>query len=97
MTVESMLGFCIDGRSIGWRKPYAVAQICHGDFSLFVVTTAASADEGMWTFDNFPSAAVNAKYLYPYRPGLAGPCAGRRRAVVVGLFGLCRVGGRGWC
>ncbi len=24
--------------------------------------TAAKADEGMWTFDNFPSAAVNAKY-----------------------------------
>ena len=26
------------------------------------VATAASADEGMWTFDNFPAAAVNAKY-----------------------------------
>ena len=24
--------------------------------------SAAFADEGMWTFDNFPSAAVNAKY-----------------------------------
>ncbi|HEY1707978.1 MAG TPA: S46 family peptidase [Rhizomicrobium sp.] len=24
--------------------------------------TAAAADEGMWTFDNFPAAAVNAKY-----------------------------------
>ena len=27
-----------------------------------VFATAAKADEGMWTFDNFPSAAVNAKY-----------------------------------
>src|ERR1700744_252467 len=25
-------------------------------------TTAAYADEGMWTFDNFPSQAVKAKY-----------------------------------
>jgi len=24
--------------------------------------TAAKADEGMWTFDNFPIATVNAKY-----------------------------------
>lgn len=27
-----------------------------------VFATAAKADEGMWTFDNFPIAAVNAKY-----------------------------------
>ena len=27
-----------------------------------VFATAAKADEGMWTFDNFPVAAVNAKY-----------------------------------
>jgi hypothetical protein len=27
-----------------------------------LVSTAASADEGMWTFDNFPSATVKAKY-----------------------------------
>jgi len=26
------------------------------------LATAAIADEGMWTFDNFPAAAVNAKY-----------------------------------
>ena len=26
------------------------------------MATVAKADEGMWTFDNFPSAAVNAKY-----------------------------------
>jgi hypothetical protein len=28
----------------------------------FCAATAASADEGMWTFDNFPSAKVKAKY-----------------------------------
>jgi hypothetical protein len=27
-----------------------------------LLSSAASADEGMWTFDNFPIAAVNAKY-----------------------------------
>jgi hypothetical protein len=32
----------------------AAASIC--------VTSAALADEGMWTFDNFPSATVKAKY-----------------------------------
>jgi V8-like Glu-specific endopeptidase len=32
----------------------AAATVC--------VTTAAFADEGMWTFDNFPSATVKAKY-----------------------------------
>jgi len=32
----------------------AVATLC--------LATAAPADEGMWTFDNFPSAAVKAKY-----------------------------------
>ncbi|WP_306302031.1 hypothetical protein [Brevundimonas abyssalis] len=25
-------------------------------------SSAAQADEGMWTFDNFPTATVNAKY-----------------------------------
>ncbi len=29
---------------------------------LLVVATAASADEGMWTFDNFPAEAVAARY-----------------------------------
>jgi len=32
----------------------AAASLC--------TATAALADEGMWTFDNFPSAAVKAKY-----------------------------------
>jgi hypothetical protein len=30
--------------------------------ALCVVSSPATADEGMWTFDNFPIAAVNAKY-----------------------------------
>lgn len=30
--------------------------------ALVLVSSPASADEGMWTFDNFPIAAVNAKY-----------------------------------
>ncbi len=30
--------------------------------ALAAFTAAASADEGMWTFDNFPSATVKAKY-----------------------------------
>jgi V8-like Glu-specific endopeptidase len=30
--------------------------------ALLCAATAARADEGMWTFDNFPSAAVKAKY-----------------------------------
>ena len=29
-------------------------------FAIFA--SVAQADEGMWTYDNFPSAAVNAKY-----------------------------------
>src|ERR1700744_2121508 len=29
---------------------------------LLLLTVSAQADEGMWTFDNFPSAAVKAKY-----------------------------------
>src|ERR1700744_5715599 len=29
---------------------------------LLLLTVSARADEGMWTFDNFPSAAVKAKY-----------------------------------
>ena len=29
---------------------------------LLLLTAASRADEGMWTFDNFPSAAVKAKY-----------------------------------
>ncbi len=29
---------------------------------LGLLVSAAFADEGMWTFDNFPSAAVKAKY-----------------------------------
>jgi len=31
-------------------------------FSLSAFASAALADEGMWTFDNFPAAAVKAKY-----------------------------------
>jgi hypothetical protein len=34
----------------------ALAALC----ALFA--TAALADEGMWTFDNFPAATVKAKY-----------------------------------
>jgi hypothetical protein len=30
--------------------------------ALCLISSPASADEGMWTFDNFPIAAVNAKY-----------------------------------
>ena len=37
------------------RKWLAVAP-------LLLLTLAARADEGMWTFDNFPAAAVKAKY-----------------------------------
>jgi hypothetical protein len=33
-----------------------------GAISLSAFATAAFADEGMWTFDNFPAAAVKAKY-----------------------------------
>jgi hypothetical protein len=40
-------------------KKYLIAAAAAA-FSL--ATTAASADEGMWTFDNFPSAKVKAKY-----------------------------------
>ena len=36
------------------------APLCAVGFLL--LTMAARADEGMWTFDNFPSAAVKAKY-----------------------------------
>ncbi len=57
-------------------------------------STAAFADEGMWTFDNFPSAAVKAKYGCEHRPGLARQCARRLGAPVVGLLGLGRHQGR---
>ena len=30
--------------------------------SFAVASTAARADEGMWTFDNFPSALVRERY-----------------------------------
>ena len=33
-----------------------------GSAATLVLAAAASADEGMWTFDNFPTATVNAKY-----------------------------------
>jgi hypothetical protein len=36
------------------------APLCAVGFLL--LTAAARADEGMWTFDNFPSAAVKTKY-----------------------------------
>ncbi|HWC62953.1 MAG TPA: S46 family peptidase [Rhizomicrobium sp.] len=35
---------------------------CLGAAGLLLLTSAVFADEGMWTFDNFPSAAVKAKY-----------------------------------
>ncbi len=40
-------------------KRHLIAAIAAAAFSL---STAAFADEGMWTFDNFPSKAVKAKY-----------------------------------
>lgn len=33
-----------------------------GGSALLLLSSPAAADEGMWTFDNFPVAAVNAKY-----------------------------------
>lgn len=36
------------------------APLC--TMGLLLLTAASHADEGMWTFDNFPSAAVKAKY-----------------------------------
>ena len=52
--------------------------------------TAALADEGMWTFDNFPTAAVKAEIRRSHRSGLAGPCARRGGAAFDRLFGLHR-------
>ena len=42
-------------------------------------SAAAMADEGMWTYNNFPSAKVKAKYGFSPDPGVA-----RARAPLVG-------------
>ena len=45
-------------------KSYLIAAFAAATFCVSTAawTTGASADEGMWTFDNFPSAKVKAKY-----------------------------------
>ena len=50
----------------------------------------AFADEGMWTFDNFPAAKVKAKYGVDIDAGVARPRAQRRGAAVDRLFGVDR-------
>ena len=40
----------------------ASLAVLFGAMAATAVPTSARADEGMWTFDNFPMAAVNAKY-----------------------------------
>jgi hypothetical protein len=50
---------CIDQRrSLG----AALAAFCLTFLSLLAFTAPAHADEGMWTYDNFPSAMVRQKY-----------------------------------
>ena len=52
---------------------------------LVCAAAAARADEGMWTFDNFPSAEVKAKYGFaPDKPWLE-----RVRLASVRLAGGC--------
>ena len=58
------------------------------------MATVAKADEGMWTFDNFPSAAVNAKY----RTSIDQAWLARVRGAAVRLSSGCSaslVSGRG--
>ena len=44
------------------KKSNSLARICGGAVIAALLATPAPADEGMWTFDNFPAAAVRAKY-----------------------------------
>ena len=39
----------------------------------FAAASSAAAEEGMWTFDNFPIARANQTLGDQYRPGVAGP------------------------
>ena len=41
------------------RPFFRAAALC---FLLAAAPVSAGAEEGMWTFDNFPAAAVKAKY-----------------------------------
>jgi len=49
-------------------------------FAAVLLATTALADEGMWTFNNFPSDKVKQKYGFaPPRSG-STKCGSRRRA-----------------
>jgi hypothetical protein len=43
-------------------KQFLIGALCALGLGLGLSATSARADEGMWTFDNFPSAVVKAKY-----------------------------------
>ena len=61
---------------------------------LFVGSTFA--DEGMWTFDNFPVATVNGKNTVSHRQGMARPRAARRGPAFSGCS-ASMVTAEGWC
>jgi hypothetical protein len=63
-----MFGPALDDRPDGWprwnyvRMDHCVCGRCWLAFTLLLAAAPAVADEGMWTFDNFPSVALAQKY-----------------------------------